>query len=143
MKIIKKEGAVDLIYRICCLFNVSTAHRIRKAFEYFKSGHLENNRNHMKIGKDKTMKKKIYIGTLVVVILWGIMFFTDYSRSLNFQNPVFVVEKEHKSNNENTVVYQGLGYSVQVRKQKDVDNKLRVNSIEMELFGIVIHATLT
>lgn len=88
------------------------------------------------------MKKKICIGALFVIVLWGIMFITDYSCSSNFNVPVFAIEKKILSEDENLYIYQGLGYSIQVKKQKDTSNVLRVTSTEIELFGKNIYAVI-
>ncbi len=88
------------------------------------------------------MKRKICIGALFVIALWGSMFITDYSCSSNFNDPVFAIEKKILSEDENLYVYQGLGYSIQVKKQKDINNVLRVTSTEIELFGNNIYAVI-
>ncbi len=78
------------------------------------------------------MKKKILIilGIVIVllVVLYGIIFFVDYNNVSNGKLPIFVV----KSDTEN---YQGLGYSVKVQYYKDTNN---IEKIDMSAFGKTI-----
>lgn len=75
------------------------------------------------------MKKKflIILGIIIVLLLliYGIIFFVDYNRVSNGKLPVFAI----KSDTEN---YYGLGYSVKVEYYKDTNN---IEKIEMYTFG--------
>lgn len=64
------------------------------------------------------MKKslKILIGVIVaIIILWGIIFFIDYSRCSNFKEPIFVVAGE-TADDGGSGTYYGLGYKVKMEK---------------------------
>ena len=78
------------------------------------------------------MKKKIFIiiGIVIVLLLviYGIIFFVDYSNVSNGKLPVFAT----KSDTEN---YHGLGYNVNVKYYKDTNN---IEKIDMSAFGKTI-----
>ena len=78
------------------------------------------------------MKKKflIILGVIIVllVLTYGIIFFTDYYSVAKGKMPVFAV----KTNDGN---YQGCGYSVKVEYYKDTTN---IEKIEMYAFGKTI-----
>ena len=60
--------------------------------------------------------KKILISVLVIVIaLWGILFFIDYARCAHFKEPIFVVAGVIDDDG-GTGTYYGLGYKVKMEK---------------------------
>ena len=78
------------------------------------------------------MKKKvlIIIGIVIVllVVIYGIIFFVDYNNVSNGKLPIFAI----KSDTEN---YHGLGYNVNVEYYKDTNN---IEKIDMSAFGKTI-----
>ena len=78
------------------------------------------------------MKKKvlIIIGIVIVllVVIYGIIFFVDYNNVSNGKLPIFAI----KSDTEN---YHGLGYNVNVKYYKDTNN---IEKINMSAFGKTI-----
>ena len=78
------------------------------------------------------MKKKvlIIIGIVIVllVVIYGIIFFVDYNNVSNGKLPIFAI----KSDTEN---YHGLGYTVNVKYYKDTNN---IETIDMSVFGKTI-----
>lgn len=75
------------------------------------------------------MKKKVLtiLGIVIVLLLviYGIIFFVDYNNVSNGKLPVFAI----KSDTQN---YEGLGYFIKVRYYKDTSN---IEKIEMFAFG--------
>ena len=77
------------------------------------------------------MKKKVLIIGIVIVLLiviYGIIFFVDYNNVSNGKLPAFAI----KSDTEN---YHGLGYTVNVKYYKDTNN---IETINMSVFGKTI-----
>ncbi len=59
------------------------------------------------------MNKKLKIILIIVgiiIVLWGIVFLTDYNRCLNLKRPIFAV---HVSNDEGLIKYLCVGYRVE------------------------------
>lgn len=75
------------------------------------------------------MKKKVLtiLGIVIVLMLviYGIIFFVDYNNVSNGKLPIFAI----KSDSQN---YKGLGYSIKVRYYKDTTN---IEKIEIFAFG--------
>ena len=75
------------------------------------------------------MKKKVLtiLGSIIILLLiiYGIIFFVDYNNVSNGKLPIFVI----KSDMEN---YKGLGYTVKVKYYKDTKN---IETIDMYAFG--------
>ena len=77
------------------------------------------------------MKKKVlFIGIVIVllIVIYGIIFFVDYNNVSNGKFPAFAI----KSDTEN---YLGLGYTVNVKYYKDTNN---IEKIDMSVFGKTI-----
>ena len=78
------------------------------------------------------MKKKvlIIIGIVIVllVVIYGVIFFVDYNNVSNGKLPIFAI----KSDIEN---YHGLGYAVNVKYYKNTNN---IETIDMSAFGKTI-----
>lgn len=78
------------------------------------------------------MKKKVLtiMGIIIVllIVIYGIIFFVDYNNVANGKLPIFAI----KSNMEN---YYGLGYSVNVKYYEDTNS---IEEIKMEAFGKTI-----
>ena len=83
------------------------------------------------------MKKKVLviIGIVIVllIIIYGIIFFVDYNNVSNGKLPIFAI----KFDTEN---YHGLGYNVNVKYYKDTNN---IEKIEMSVFGKTIVGTIS
>lgn len=64
------------------------------------------------------MKKSlnILIGIVItIIVLWGIIFCTDYVRCSNFKEPIFVIANE-TADDGGSGIYYGLGYKVKIEK---------------------------
>ena len=75
------------------------------------------------------MKKKILIilGIIVALLIigYGIIFYTDYQKVLNGELPIFVIESDNQT-------YKGLGYIVKVQYYENTDD---IEEINMSMFG--------
>lgn len=78
----------------------------------------------------KKYSKKIISIILAPIILWGIIFFIDYTRCGNFKEPIFVIagKAEEKGKKE---TYYGLGYKVETEKTNVPGNEPTLVKIEM------------
>ena len=82
------------------------------------------------------MKKslKILISIIVILILlWGVIFFTDYSRCSNFKVPIFVVAGV-TADDGGSGTYYGLGYKVKVEKTISAEYGPTLVRVEMYMF---------
>lgn len=81
------------------------------------------------------MKKgiKTLIGIVIgIIIIFGIIFFIDYTKVSNLKMPMFVIEK----GTENDITtYWGLGYKVEVRKYKLEGNEEQITQTEMYMYN--------
>ena len=90
--------------------------------------------------KKKTFK--IIAGILgVLVVLWSAMLITDITRSNDFQKPVFAWEKDVQPD-DGSVLYQGLGYTVNTRHYTDENGETYPEYSEVKLFGILVSAVI-
>ena len=83
------------------------------------------------------MKKslKILISIIVaVIVLWGIIFFIDYSRCSNFKEPIFVVAGV-TADDGGSGTYYGLGYKVKVEKTISAEYGPTLVRVEMYMFN--------
>lgn len=91
------------------------------------------------------MKKKVKIILIIVglfVILWGTTFTTDYIRSSSLKEPLFVVPVV-TADDGGSGTYQGIGYTVEVKKHIDSELGVCVDSVEMKIFGKTISASIS
>ena len=82
------------------------------------------------------MKKsiKILISIIVVlIVLWGIIFFIDYSRCSNFKEPIFVVTRD-TTDDGGSGIYYGLGYKVKIEKTISAEYGPTLVRVEMYMF---------
>ena len=82
------------------------------------------------------MKKsiKILISIIVVlIVLWEIIFFIDYSRCSNFKEPIFVVTRD-TADDGGSGIYYGLGYKVKIEKTISAEYGLTLVRVEMYMF---------
>ena len=82
------------------------------------------------------MKKslKIFISVIIVlVVLWGIAFFIDYSRCGNFKEPIFVVPGV-TADDGGSGTYYGLGYKVKIEKTISSEFGPTLVKVEMYMF---------
>ena len=77
----------------------------------------------------KTLKLVIGI-ILTIIVLWGVVFFIDYSRCSNLKMPIFVVGKEI-ADDGGSGTYYGLGYRVEVEKYLSAEYGVQLVSTEM------------
>lgn len=92
------------------------------------------------------MKKKVIkiISAVVCILLalWSGMLITDTVKSQNLSEPVFAKEIRVEAD-ENTIVYQGLGYTVESEYFTDEDGKSYIGGSEVYLFGKLVAAVIT
>lgn len=78
---------------------------------------------------NKTLK--IIIGIiLIILILWGIIFFIDYNRCSNLKMPIFVRGKD-TADDGGSGTYYGIGYRVEVEKHLSAEYGVQLISTEM------------
>lgn len=85
------------------------------------------------------MNQKVRIGIGIVVgvmILYGWMFFVDWYRCTNQKVPIFAIQKKEKD--EKSILYQGIGYQVEVTK-----NGGWIVQTEMKIFGKTIAGAIS
>ncbi len=78
----------------------------------------------------------------VVVVLWSAMLITDTVKSHSFQEPVFAKEIRVEADN-NTIVYQGLGYTVKREFFMNQFGESFCGCSEVRLFGMLVSAVIT
>ena len=84
------------------------------------------------------MKKKLLAILCALILLWAVMFITDYTCSSTLHEPVFARSGGIAADDGGSASYTGLGYTVQVNKCLDTQGRSRIESVEMRLFGRVI-----
>lgn len=83
------------------------------------------------------MKKslKILISVIVVlIVIWGIIFFVDYSRCSNLKEPIFVIAGV-TADDGGSGTYYGLGYKVKMQKSISAEYGVGLVKVEMYLFN--------
>ena len=91
------------------------------------------------------MKKTLKILSVILIlliVLWGSMFFIDYSKCANFEMPIFVVESE-TADDGGSGTYYGLGYRVEVEKNISADYGTLLEKVEMYMFDKCIMGAIT
>jgi len=77
---------------------------------------------------------KTLAGILIIIIIWGIIFFIDYNKVSNLKIPIFVIQHAN--------TYYGLGYKVNVEEQNNINGEAIdgtvINKIEMYMFNKLI-----
>ena len=82
------------------------------------------------------MKKsiKILISIIVLlIVLWGIIFFIDYLRCSNFKEPIFV-KVGVTADDGGSGIYYGLGYKVKIEKTISAEYGPTLVRVEMYMF---------
>jgi len=79
------------------------------------------------------MKKIVISVFAVLIVLWGIMFFIDYSRCSNFKEPIFVVAGV-TADDGGSGTYYGLGYKVKIEKTISAEYGPTLLKVEMYMF---------
>lgn len=90
------------------------------------------------------MKKTVRIIIIVfavIAVLWSAMLITDTMKSQNLQEPVFAQEIRVEADND-TIVYQGLGYMVKRKFFANQNGENFCGSSEVWLFGIPVAAVI-
>lgn len=93
------------------------------------------------------MKKKpakiLLIAICALVVLWGVMFTTDYIRCSSLQEPLFVIPIGEIAKDGGSGTYLGPGYTVDIKKNIDAEYGISVSAVEMKVLGKVIAASIT
>ena len=82
------------------------------------------------------MKKSLKIVIRIIailILLWGVIFFTDYSRCSNFKVPIFVVTGV-TADDGGSGTYYGLGYRVKIEKTISAEYGPTLVRVEMYMF---------
>jgi len=78
--------------------------------------------------------KKIVISVFVILIaLWGVIFFIDYSRCSQFKEPIFVIAGV-TADDGGSGTYYGLGYKVKIEKTILAEYGPILVKVEMYMF---------
>ena len=77
------------------------------------------------------MKKIVIIIFAVLIVLWGVIFFIDYSRCCNFKEPIFVIAGE-TADDGGSGIYHGLGYKVKM--EKTISSKCGSELVKVEMY---------
>lgn len=85
-----------------------------------------------KHSKNKYLKIGLAI-TVVLTIIYFVIFSIDYNRVVSFRNPIFVWQRTSK----NTNYYQGVGYKIYVETEKS-----KITSYAMLMFDHVIAGSI-
>ncbi len=91
------------------------------------------------------MKKffKILIPVIcAAVVVWLTVFVTDAVRTSEMKEPFFANPPAVTYGDGTFSVYQGIGYTVEVRKHPHPDYGLKIYSVEMKMFGKIITAVI-
>lgn len=77
---------------------------------------------------------KILISVIIILlVLWGTIFFIDYSRCSNFKEPIFVLAGI-TADDGGSGIYYGLGYKVKIEKTMSVEYGPTLVRVEMYMF---------
>ena len=92
------------------------------------------------------MKKKVIkiISAVICIllVLWAGMMITDTFKSQNLSEPVFAKEIRVEAD-ENTIVYQGFGYTVESECFTNENGESYISGSEVYLFGKLVAAVIT
>ena len=87
--------------------------------------------------------KKIVISIIIaLIVLWGIIFFIDYSRCANFKEPIFVVSGV-TADDGGSGTYYGLGYKVKMEKNISAEAGPALVKVEMYIFDKFITGAIS
>lgn len=78
----------------------------------------------------------------IILVIWAGMLITDTFRSQNLSEPVFAKEIRVEAD-ENTIVYQGLGYTVESEYFTNENGESYIGGSEVYLFGKLVAAVIT
>ena len=86
---------------------------------------------------------KVIIGIIILlIILWGIIFFIDYTKCAKLEMPIFVIARE-TADDGGSGTYYGLGYKVEVEKNLSAQYGAQITKIEMYIFNKFITGAIT
>ena len=87
--------------------------------------------------------KKVVISILVIlIVLWGVIFFIDYSRCSQFKEPIFVVAGETVDDG-GSGIYYGLGYKVKIEKNISAETGPILVKVEMYILDKFITGAIS
>ena len=81
----------------------------------------------------KTLKIVLSI-VIVIVTLYCVILSIDMNRVNSFREPVFAIKLKETDLTYKTIVYQGLGYKVNIKKDVTQENN-QIIKIEMYMFN--------
>ena len=82
------------------------------------------------------MKKIIISIFVLLLVLWGVIFFIDYSRCSNFKEPIFVFSGV-TADDGGSGTYYGLGYKVKIEKTVSAEYGPTLVKVELYMFEFV------
>lgn len=77
--------------------------------------------------------KKVASIIVILIILWGVVFFIDYTRCSNFKEPIFV-KAGVTADDGGSGIYYGLGYKVKIEKTISDEYGPTLVRVEMYMF---------
>ena len=78
--------------------------------------------------------KKIVISIIIsLIVLWGVIFYIDYSRCSHFKEPIFV-KAGVTADDGGYGTYYGLGYKVKIEKTLSAEYGQTLVKVEMYMF---------
>lgn len=86
---------------------------------------------------------KILVSIIIMLVfIWGIIFFIDYNKCANLKMPIFVIAKE-TADDGGSKIYYGLGYKVKIEKNISAQYGVQLEKVEMYFFNKVISGAIT
>jgi len=85
------------------------------------------------ICKGEVMKKIVISVFVILIALWGVIFFIDYSRCSQFKEPIFVIAGV-TADDGGSGTYYGLGYKVKIEKTILAEYGPILVKVEMYMF---------
>lgn len=89
----------------------------------------------------KIVKVTVTISVFLIFIWLGI-FTTDFIRCSSLKSPIFVRPSDDIADDGGSGTYNGLGYTVKVKKHISVEDGKVLESVEMRMFGKVVSASI-
>ena len=90
----------------------------------------------------KRIAKGIVTFSMFFILIWTSMFITDFIRCSSLKVPIFVRESDNVADDGGSGTYNGLGYTVNLKKYISAEYGTVLESVEMYMFGKVISASI-
>ena len=90
----------------------------------------------------KRIVKVIATISVLLILIWVSMFVTDFIRCSSLKTPIFVSASDNIADDGGSGTYNGLGYTVNVKKYVSTEYGVVLESVEMLMFGKVISVSI-